>query len=264
MALTGYLRALRTLLHDQASQFYSDATLTGFINEARVQVAAEGECIKGVGSFTAVPGQSFYRTSVVTVPTIPQGIAGLVTPNSLSYNPSFAAGGLVTLDKRNWEWFNFYVLGFAAKQTGFPYAWCPFTQGSSTLPQGATSPGGVADGSFYMSPTTMSLPINVDGIWYPINLATDGDPEALTGLFNDAVPIYGQYLAYMDSRLSQLAESALQLYGVFMARARGIVTPLADQQAYPGDLAARQAPGQAPPLRGGDRVGPAGRSGGPQ
>ena len=48
MALNAYISQVQTLLHDPNQQFYSSATLTGFINEARSQVCIEGECVPDI------------------------------------------------------------------------------------------------------------------------------------------------------------------------------------------------------------------------
>jgi hypothetical protein len=262
MALNAYVSALQTLLHDPAGQFYPVATLTGFINEARNQVALEAECIKGRGTFSTVPGQVLYQASAVTSPGTPLGVGGLATPVDLSFNPGFQNNPLIVLEKRNWAWFQFYVLGMAAPPPGLPTTWCPFQEGTPTLPQGGetTSTGPTAGSSFYLNTPSLAISVNVDGLWYPIPLAVDTDPEAIPGPWTDAVPLYAQYLAYLDARQGQAAEESLKLYGVFMARARGIVTPRPTQDAYPGGQRARQAPGQAPPKRGGGE--PAGRGGG--
>jgi hypothetical protein len=254
MAISAYISALQVLLHDQAGLAYPTSVLTGFINEGRQRIALESECIRGVGTLATVPGQNLYLCSAVTVPASPAGINGLATPRGLQYNPGLVIPGgaspQVTLEKRNWDWFNFYLLGLAAPPNGPPRAWCPLNQGGAFLPQGGSSAGPIATGSFYVNTPNAVYTLLVDGVWLPQNLAADADPEAIPGPFTDAVPLYGPYLGFMDARLNQLATEALQTYEVFMAAARGIVTPLPEQQAYPGGLGARRLPGQAPPQRG--------------
>lgn len=46
MALTAYLGATQRLLHDTAGQRYSTTDLTIYINQARSQLALEGECVR--------------------------------------------------------------------------------------------------------------------------------------------------------------------------------------------------------------------------
>jgi hypothetical protein len=254
MALVAYITALQNLLHDQAGLAYPENTLTGFINEARQQVALESESIRGIGSIATVPDQTAYLNSNVTAPAVPTGIANLAVPRNIQYDPGFVLSSgrtpLVTLTKRNWDWFLFYELGFAARAPGSPAVWAPFQQGTPTLPQGGTSLGAVAAGSFYVNSPNTVYTLLIDGAWTPQNLTTDTDPEALQAPFNNAVPLYALYLGFMDARLNELAQTALQVYELFMVRARGIVTPLSEQNAFPGGLSARRSPGMAPPQRG--------------
>jgi hypothetical protein len=235
MALNAYVSAVQTLLHDPFAQFYSVATLTSFINEARQQVALEGECVNGLGSIPTVVTQQLYRNVSVTVPTDPAGIAQLITPRSISFAlASSPNGGLLTLENRNWDWFNFYWLGFAAPPPGPPAAWAPRVIGEG--------------GSFYVGPAPDGIySLQIDGVWSPINLVVDLDPEAIPYPWTDAVQFYALFLAFIDSQRKADAGDAFSLYEQAMQRARGIVTPLREQRTFPGGLAARTPPGMAPP-----------------
>jgi hypothetical protein len=268
MALNAYLNALQILLHDQAGLAYPQSVLTGFINEARQQVALESESIRGLGSVDTVASQSEYLNSTVVPPAYPTGIANLITPRSIQFDPGLVlADGRtpqVTLVKRNWDWFNFYESGMARRPPGPPRVWAPFIMGTPTLPQGGISSGTVAGGTFFINQPNAVYTLIIDGTWGPANLETDDDPEALPGPFNDAVPLYGLYLGFMDARLNELAQQALQVYELFMTRARGIVTPLPEQNAFPGGLNARRLPGMAPPQRGAGAGPPAQGQGGGQ
>jgi hypothetical protein len=253
MAITAYITALQNLLHDVAAQFYPVSTLTGFINEARQQIALEGECIRGVGSLTLTPLQTLYQNTSVTSPASPLGISALATPRSISWATGFGANGsnpVAVLEKRAWPWFQFYILGIQAPVPGRPATWAPFDQGTPALPQGGSSGGPIGNGSFYINPPNQAYVVNVEGSWSPINLALDTDPEAIPSPWTDAVPHYAMYLAMVDARAFKEAEEAFQAYETMVGRARGIVTPLEEQQAYPGGLMSRRFEGQAPPTRG--------------
>jgi hypothetical protein len=257
MALNAYITALQVLLHDQAGLAYPQAVLTGFINEARQQVALEGECINGVGWTTIMPGSVVcgvpIQNSSVQPPLQPPGVGNLATPKSIQFDPgtvlTSGAKPLVTLEKRGWDWFNFYWLGLAAPPPGPPRCWCPLNQGVATLPQGGVG-WSVATGSFYVNPPNTTYTLLINGLWSPLDLMGDGDPEAIPGPWTDAVPHYALYLAFKDARLQSLAQQAMQEFELMMGRARAIVTPLREQQVFPGGLAARRLPGEAPPQRG--------------
>ncbi len=71
--LAKYLTRTQTLISDPQAQFWSTTALTNYINEARGQIAAEGECIKvlppstnGIASVSVTAGGSGY----VSAPTV--------------------------------------------------------------------------------------------------------------------------------------------------------------------------------------------------
>ena len=217
MALNAYISAVRTLLHDPNAQFFTTATLTTFINEARQQIASEGECVRAVPGFSTVALQETYSNSVVSGPT--PDIGALLAIRAISY------GGL-TLEARPWDYFNFYMRNLAKPLPGPPKAWSPFSTGTN--------------GIFFISPLPADIyNIELDAIWLPINLAADGDPEALPYPWTDAVQFYAAYLALKDSQRTSDAERMFALYEDYMLRARGGVVPYPAPSTYPGGIAAR-------------------------
>jgi len=72
--LAKYLSRTSILLHDASFQFYPQANVISFINEARGQVAAEGQCIKvlppgtnGIASITVNTGGNYAGTPTVVI-----------------------------------------------------------------------------------------------------------------------------------------------------------------------------------------------------
>lgn len=227
MALNAYISQVQTLLHDPFTQFYPTATLTGFINEARQQLALEGECIRGLGTLDTTANLQLYLNSAVTPPSSPSGISSLIVPRSITYKG-------VPLENRNWDWFNFYWLGILQPSAGAPAAWSPFIIGG--------------DGNFFVGPVPNGVfELVIDGAWSPEALADDTTPEAIPYPWTDAVQWYTVFLALTDGQRHEDAAKAYNTYEEFMQRARGIVTPLRAEETYPGGLAARRSPGQAPP-----------------
>src|SRR6266704_3014517 len=234
MALNAYISAVQTLLHDPNAQFYTSATLTTFINEALQQVALEGECVNGTGTLNTVLNQQLYQSTAATAPSVPAGVDKLITPKSISFPlGTLPNGGLLTLENRNWDWFNFYWLGFAAPPPGPPAAWCPRQIGKTS--------------SFYVGPNPDSVYVlQIDGVWTPLDLANDTTAEAIPYPWTDAIQFYALFLAYTDSQRKADAGDAFSLYEQMMQRARGVVTPLREEKTFPGGLAARTPPGMAP------------------
>jgi hypothetical protein len=247
---------MQVLLHDQAGLAYPTAVLTGFINEARQQVALEGECVRAVAELPTIAGTNYYNLSSLNLvlPATPLGIDEPLAVRAIQYNPGFVTSDgsnpNITLEKRNWEWFSFYVIGFAAPPPGPPRTWCPYNQGAPMLPQGGTTPGPMNNPNVIINPPNAVYTLLIDGHWSVKNLAADADPEAIPGPWTLAVPHYALYLAFKDARLQELAKQAMEEFEVMMVRARAGVTPLREQLAFPGGLSARRLPGEAPPQRG--------------
>lgn len=61
MALNDYIAALRDLVHDPNAQFFSNSTLTRYINDARNRVAQDTKCLRQLmPSITLTQGQEQY------------------------------------------------------------------------------------------------------------------------------------------------------------------------------------------------------------
>lgn len=227
MLTSTYIPQVQSLLHDPNAQFWSTSELTTFINEARQQIALEGECIEASASLSTTSNVNSYLHSAVTAPSTPSGINALLAVRSISY------GGAV-LESRPWDWFNFYFLNLAAPAQGAPTAWCPRIPGQQ--------------GQFYIAPTPNGVfSISIDGTWLPINLASESDPEAIPYPWQDAVAFYAAYLANKNAQRPVDADNNRQLYEEYMQRARGGVTPLVTPTSFPGGIPARVMPGQAAP-----------------
>lgn len=221
--LNNYLSQVRTLLHDPTGQFFTDATLTGFINQARQQIALEGKCIRGIGTISTVAAQQAYLTTFVAPPSVPTGIAALLVPRMIRFDNGF---GQVTLETREWEWFNFYQLGFLNPPPGQPQCWSAFVVGND--PANNTTVG-----SFYISPAPdAAYVLDIDGAWSPADLALDGDPEAIPYPWTDAVQYYGAYLAFLDAQRERDAAQMFKIFEGFMERAasaRGLPVGIGQQ-----------------------------------
>lgn len=88
--LDKYILQTRRLLHDAGADFYSDFDLTADVNEARQQVAAEGQCIRvlppatgGVLSIAPLVTGSGYSSATVTIgaPNLITGVQATATAN---------------------------------------------------------------------------------------------------------------------------------------------------------------------------------------
>lgn len=238
--ISTYLLQVRLLLHDPNAQFYTDATLSSFIDQARQQVSAEGEMLRGIGSVTTTVNVQLYAHSGVAVPTTINvssllKIRTIRRPSSVIYSGNVS--GDLPLEGRSWDWFNWYWLTLGPHPPGPPRAWAPFVDGN--------------DGSFYIapSPNASNYTLSIDGVWLPSNLTGVSTPDIIPQMWTDAVQYYACYLACLDGQRYSDADHMLELYELHMGRARSMVTPSTLTQNYPGGMSSRNrgAPGQPPP-----------------
>src|SRR6266404_4129357 len=94
MDLARYLLQIRRLLHDAGFNYYSDFDLTQQINEARQQVAAQGQCVRvlppstaGVATIAVTAGGAGYTAATVTV-----GPPNLITGTQATATATVLAG----------------------------------------------------------------------------------------------------------------------------------------------------------------------------
>jgi hypothetical protein len=233
--LTQYINLTQRLLQNPAApnQLYSPADLTTYINIARGQIAAEGECIRRLMIASTVIGQRPYAFSVLAfqgglLPNV-TGVEGVIHVRRLNY--AIGLTGFVWIKPLAWPWFDFYHLSNPVPGSGAPTVWSQYAQGASG--QGT---GSAVGGSFFLDP----LPDNVyqlqaDCVCYPQPLAADTDVEALPYLWTDAVPFYAAYYALLGAQASARQQDALrmfQLYQQYMQRARSGATPAVDGYLY--------------------------------
>lgn len=235
--LTNYQAITSQLLQNPAAPaaLYATANLTTYINIARGQVAGEGKCVRSIGTLTAIAGQRNYNFSSISFGTVATtGIAGAINVRRITYN---VGQGQKWINSKAWEWFDYYRLSNPVPVNGPPTEWAQFGQGSAG--QGSITgigAGTLQSGSFYLDPPPdLGYGLNLDCECYPQALAADTDVEAIPYLWTDAVPYFAAYLALMSSQTSQRIEQAqklLQLYQVFVQRARNAANPDVQEGAY--------------------------------
>lgn len=74
MALAQYLSDTELLLHDSSLQFYSSGQLTTYINQARLRIAAKGQCCRVLVS----------KTAPITSINVTAGGTGYLTPPTIT------------------------------------------------------------------------------------------------------------------------------------------------------------------------------------
>lgn len=235
--LSSYLSLTQSLLQSPPAPvtLYTTANLTTYVNIARGQVAGEGKCIRSIGTVSTVIGQRAYNFSSINFGTAATtGIQGAINVKRIMYN--VGTGQKWVLGK-SWEWFDFQRFNNPVPNSGAPMEWAQLSQGSAG--QGAITgvgAGAMASGSFYVDPLPDTVyTLNCDCECYPQQLAADTDVEALPYLWTDAVPYFAAYMALLTAQTSarlQQAQQYLQLYRLFMQRARASANPDQNQGAF--------------------------------
>lgn len=236
MALASYRTRVSQLLQNPTSPtinpLYSTTDIDGWINQARVQVAAEGECLRAIGTVSTVSSQRPYAfTSINIGVAATVGLAGVLHVRRINRTSGL---GQVYMTPRSWEWYDQYHYNNASPTNGPPTVWAQYAQGASWLTgQTITSVGG---GSFYVDPPPDAVyTLNCDCVCFPIILADDTTKEAIPLLWTDAVAYFASYLALMSSQTSARANDAqrlLGLYNNFMQRARQFANPSVVRNLY--------------------------------
>lgn len=118
MALTAYLDQARRLLHDPNAQAYSTADLTVFVNIARRQIAAEGQCVRLLLSGGTITGIAVTSGGAawVTAPTVT--ITGAGQQAFATALVSAGAIYAVTVNKGGWGYLTAPTITFSGVGTG--------------------------------------------------------------------------------------------------------------------------------------------------
>lgn len=232
--LTSYQNLTASLLQNPAapSPLYPTALLTNFINIARGQVAAEGECVRAIGTVVTTIGQRAYNFSSISFSAA--GVQGAINVRRIQYS---VGSGQKWVKGKSWEWFDLQRFNNPVPPSGPPTEWAQYGQGSAGTGTitGAGS-GTVNSGSFYIDPLPdLPYTLNCDCTCYPIALALDTDVEAIPYLWTDAVPYFAAYMALMSAQTSVRLEQAqrlFQLYEQFVSRARNGANPALNNFAF--------------------------------
>lgn len=230
--LNTYLTRTQQLLQNPSAptSLYSSSDLTSYINQARGQLAGEGECIRVQGTLALSQGTRSYNFSSINLGTPSStGVQGAINIRQVL---RVVASGYTWIRPRPFEWMTFYRLNNPVPQQGAPTEWSQYGQGSAPQPSGQAS-----GGSIYVDPIPdTAYTLQLDCACYPIALASDSDPEAIPYLWTDAVAYFAAYLALLSAQSQARqadAERMFQRYTEFVNRARRLATPSVLPGLYP-------------------------------
>lgn len=217
--LTAYQNAVNNLLQSpqQPQNLVPTASLTGYINQARQYVAAEAECIAVYGSLSLIANQRTYGFSAITFGS-QTGVSAVNAARTLWYQPP-GTEGQTWVTPRSFEWFGYYRLNNPVPKTGYPTEWAQLGQGQS--------------GTIFIDPLPdMPYVCPIEIVAAPIPLVDDTTAEAIPELWQNAVPFYAAWLAFMNLLRQADADNMLKNYDTMMARSRRSATSAVLSQNY--------------------------------
>ena len=220
--LNDYIAQTQSLLDDPSAVEYTTADLTNYINDARIQIAGSSESLRDLGTLALVGSQQNYQfPNVVLVGGAP-GLGGVLDVRMAA----LVGGNQVAM--RSWEWFFSYYVAIPVRPTGIPTVAAVLTPGIA--------------GTIWFAPIpNAAMSALLDAVWYPIPLIDDTTPEALAVPWQDAVPYFAAYLAYLNAQRRTDADAMYNRYEIFERRATQMTTPTRLPRNYPGNKGARQA-----------------------
>lgn len=209
--LVAYETATQALLQSPSSPIplIPTATLDVYINQARLQVAAEGACIRNYCNLILAPTTILYLFSSIS--GLPNNVSGIYHIRQLWYQIP-QTPGQVWIPPRPFEWMSLYGLNNSVPTNGPPKMWSQYGQGTT--------------GSIFVNPPP-DLPYAcfVDTLCVPLTLITDSTAEAIPPLWQLAVPFYAAWLGFMSAQRQADADMMLKRYQEQMALARNAANP---------------------------------------
>lgn len=207
MLLT-YLKLTRRLMDDLTFARLNDFDLRDYINVARGQIAGQALCVPGYGTLAVNAATQQYPFSSINFGSATAGIQGPINIRMITWR---VGQGRKRMAAREWPWFNNFVLAQPVPKAGQPQTWSQYSQGAA--------------GSIFVNLLDGAYTLDLDTICYPVALLDDGTPEAIPYMWQDAVPFYATYYAYMHIQQHDAADVMWQRFLLMMDRARGGATP---------------------------------------
>jgi len=236
--LANYINETQNLLNDTQGQFFTEPTLTNYINRSRRRIAAVSGCLRVIppGAQT-VPNQEIYPFAAwnALVQEIMPQAQSILACRSLAVG----IGGKWQQDA-NGEW---AIRGGSWKPLWRRIVWTDFQarfriygrtfMGTISEPGWWAQYGEGPIGSMYLAPVpTQALPIEVDLTVIPLPLLTDKDVDPIPYPWTDAVSYWAAVLCLMQQQRREDAAAMAQLFNSDLPMCASVVCPQMIQTAY--------------------------------
>lgn len=187
--------------------------LDSYINTSRLQVAAQGGCVRDYPTLPLAPGTARYNFSAIT--GLKAGVGGVYHIRQLWYQlPGTDPVGQVWVTPRPFEYFGVFMLNNPAPIAGggAPTTWAQFGQGE--------------EGNIFIDPAPdLPYDCSLDVLGVPIALVDDSTPEAIPDIWTLAVPFYAAWLGYQSLQRQPYADRMMERFKEQMGMARAAANP---------------------------------------
>jgi hypothetical protein len=211
MALTAYETLTQALLQAPSSPvpLIATATLDTYINQSRLQVAAQGRCVRQYVTLPLAQGNQVYPFSAIA--GLSTGVAGIYHIRQ-AWLQIPGVSGQVLMYSRPFEWFGLYALNRLSPKQDQPRRWAQFGQGE--------------EGSIFVDPIPdLPYTLAIDALGVPAPLASDATPEAIPDIWTLAVPFYAAWWGFQSAQRQADADKMLERFEKQMALARSAANP---------------------------------------
>lgn len=240
--LAQYIAEVQGHLNDSQGQFFTQPTLTNYINRARRRIAAVSGCIRVVPPGTQTkPGREVYyfsewnslvqqacpqAQSILACRSIAIGIGGEWSQD---------ADGVWAIRRGTWKplWKRIVWTDFQARFRIYGGTF----YGTISQPGWWAQYGEGPAAAIYLAPIpSISAPMEVDLTLIPAPLLTDDDDEPIPYPWVDAVSYWAACLALLQQQRSQDAQAMAELFNSDMPMCASVVCPQMIQNAYAATL----------------------------
>jgi len=236
--LAQHITDTQNLLNDTQGQFFTEQTLTNYINKARRRIAAVSGCLRVMPPGTqTVPNQEVYpfaAWNALVEEVMPQA-QSILACRSLAVG----IGGKWDQDA-NGDW---AIRGGSWKPVWRRIVWTDFQarfriygrtfMGTISEPGWWAQYGEGPIGSMYLAPIpTQAMPMEVDLTVIPVPLMTDKDVDPIPYPWSDAISYWAATLCLLQQQRREDAAAMAQLFNSDLPMCASVVCPQMIQSPY--------------------------------
>lgn len=222
--LAQYIADTQNLLNDAGGQFFSQQTLTSYINRARRRIASASGCVRVLVRAHTHANQEEYSFHEWTALVQAQpGVREILAVRSLAIAIGEGPGAWKPL------WNRLPWTDFQARFRIWNQAWI----GTISYPGFYAQYGFGVSGSVYLAPIpSQEQPMELDASCMPFPLMSDNDPECIQQPWSDAVCYFAAFMCLLQQQRAQDAAALLQLFQTDMPFCASVVAPTMVQAPY--------------------------------